>query len=325
MKNYKSEIPKDLGSGTQIFKMKEVIERLNVTPRTVRYYESEGLVGDVKRSLGFTRYFTESDINRLREVLTLKQKGYKISDIKEIFAERYPKNEVLDPLDVSIQDALLDANDLKKCAQYNVDVVKTELVFDHMTVSHTDWQNVQSTEFLKPFKMNNLNKPKNKTYISVPTNTASWTGCGHRAIAHYILNKRDEVSSITKNIPQYIDNLTEWFILPVEYSMDYRYLTDLEKSIIVEKRHHNVTESVILFESELERFLEKEIKDASLHSHRLVQQVLFQCDPKGPHYTWLTSLIHKSVPHKDILKIEPVFPAYRESVGTLHGSFLALF
>ena len=57
MKNYKTEVKKDLEQNDQIFKMNEISKKLKLTPRTIRYYESEGLLGDVKRSIGFTRYF----------------------------------------------------------------------------------------------------------------------------------------------------------------------------------------------------------------------------------------------------------------------------
>ena len=48
--------------------MNEVSKKLNLTPRTIRYYESEGLLGEVKRSIGYTRYFSSNDINRLKKL-----------------------------------------------------------------------------------------------------------------------------------------------------------------------------------------------------------------------------------------------------------------
>ena len=82
MSNYKTENEKDLD---QVFKMNEITQLLKLTPRTVRYYESEGLLGEVKRSIGFTRYFTDGDIERLKEVISLKKQGIKLQILKKYF------------------------------------------------------------------------------------------------------------------------------------------------------------------------------------------------------------------------------------------------
>ena len=85
MKNYRTDAEKDLGIYNQIFKMNEVTKKLNLTPRTIRYYESEGLLGEVKRSIGYTRYFSSNDINRLKEIISLKKKGIKFRILKPCF------------------------------------------------------------------------------------------------------------------------------------------------------------------------------------------------------------------------------------------------
>ena len=94
MENYKMESKKDLELESTVFKMNEVTKRFKLTPRTIRYYESEGLLGEVTRSIGYTRYFSEEAVNRLKEVIRLKRKGLKIVEIKAMFDEKYPPKKV---------------------------------------------------------------------------------------------------------------------------------------------------------------------------------------------------------------------------------------
>ena len=52
----------------------EVAERAGTTVRTVRYYEEVGLLpGSEERSHGQHRSYTEADVERLREILQLKE------------------------------------------------------------------------------------------------------------------------------------------------------------------------------------------------------------------------------------------------------------
>jgi DNA-binding transcriptional MerR regulator len=52
----------------------EVAERAETTVRTVRYYEEVGLLpGSEDRSHGQHRSYTEADVERLREILQLKE------------------------------------------------------------------------------------------------------------------------------------------------------------------------------------------------------------------------------------------------------------
>jgi DNA-binding transcriptional MerR regulator len=50
----------------------EIAERSGVTPRTIRYYEELGLLPRTARAQGKHRIYTESDVDRLREVTRLR-------------------------------------------------------------------------------------------------------------------------------------------------------------------------------------------------------------------------------------------------------------
>src|SRR5436190_18702689 len=51
----------------------EVAERTGVTPRTIRYYEEIGLLGAAaERIQGKHRAYSESDVERIKEILRLR-------------------------------------------------------------------------------------------------------------------------------------------------------------------------------------------------------------------------------------------------------------
>ena len=75
-------------SETTFFKMGYVIEKLNITPRTIRYYDQLGLLPTIKRSDGQTRLFDKEDIKILKKINTLKKtKSLSLSSIK---SQLYP-------------------------------------------------------------------------------------------------------------------------------------------------------------------------------------------------------------------------------------------
>jgi DNA-binding transcriptional MerR regulator len=62
----------------------ELAKRLNITTRTIRYYEEIGLMGPTERLGGGTRTYNKDDILRLKFILKLKQLGISLKDIQEL-------------------------------------------------------------------------------------------------------------------------------------------------------------------------------------------------------------------------------------------------
>jgi DNA-binding transcriptional MerR regulator len=56
----------------QPMRIGEVAELTGTTPRTIRYYEELGLLGDEAREHGKHRTYTELDVERIRELVMLK-------------------------------------------------------------------------------------------------------------------------------------------------------------------------------------------------------------------------------------------------------------
>ncbi len=50
----------------------EIADRSGVTPRTIRYYEELGLLPRTERELGKHRVYTETDVERVRELKRLR-------------------------------------------------------------------------------------------------------------------------------------------------------------------------------------------------------------------------------------------------------------
>jgi len=63
----------------------EVAERVGVTQRTLRYYESIGLLAPAGRLEGGFRLYSEDDLHRLEQIVELKRLlGISLAEIKQI-------------------------------------------------------------------------------------------------------------------------------------------------------------------------------------------------------------------------------------------------
>lgn len=64
-------------------KINEVAQQLQTSTWTLRYYEQIGVMAPVARINGI-RDYSVADVNRLREVLELRQCGVKLAEIKQL-------------------------------------------------------------------------------------------------------------------------------------------------------------------------------------------------------------------------------------------------
>ncbi len=62
----------------------ELTRRAEVTPRTVRYYESIGLIPAGRRHGKGQHYYTEETVLRLRKIDQLKQLGLSLDEIRDV-------------------------------------------------------------------------------------------------------------------------------------------------------------------------------------------------------------------------------------------------
>jgi MerR family copper efflux transcriptional regulator len=90
----------------------DLTERAGVTPRTVRYYESIGLIPPGEREGHGQHYYTEETLARLRKIDQLKQLGLSLDEIRDVIDLYFidssgvqPKQKVLAILRQHLADA----------------------------------------------------------------------------------------------------------------------------------------------------------------------------------------------------------------------------
>ncbi len=66
------------------YQIGELANRLELSPRTIRYYEEIGLLNSVKRIEGGKRIYTEKDFQRLKFITRLKHLGLTLSEMLEL-------------------------------------------------------------------------------------------------------------------------------------------------------------------------------------------------------------------------------------------------
>ena len=71
-------------SGVKYYQIGELANLLELSPRTIRYYEEIGLLNSIKRVEGGKRIYTDKDFHRLRFITRLKHLGLTLSEMLEL-------------------------------------------------------------------------------------------------------------------------------------------------------------------------------------------------------------------------------------------------
>ncbi len=74
----------EASDGTGLSQIGEVAELLGLSIRTIRHYEEVGVVPPSGRTPGGFRLYSESDIDRLRQVMGMKPLGFTLEEIHEL-------------------------------------------------------------------------------------------------------------------------------------------------------------------------------------------------------------------------------------------------
>jgi DNA-binding transcriptional MerR regulator len=70
--------------GLKYYHIGELANLLEMSPRTIRYYEEIGLLNSVKRIEGGKRIYTDRDFQRLKFIQRLKHLGLTLSEMHEL-------------------------------------------------------------------------------------------------------------------------------------------------------------------------------------------------------------------------------------------------
>ena len=79
------DIEVDMGKNEHM-SISELSKKLELSPRTIRYYEEIGLLDSVKRTEGGKRVYAEDDFRRLRFIKKLKLLGLTLAEMQELNA-----------------------------------------------------------------------------------------------------------------------------------------------------------------------------------------------------------------------------------------------
>ncbi len=94
--------------------MKELTERLGITPRTLRFWEEHGLIGPGRR--GNVRVYNPEEVSRIAHIVKLRRAGLSIDEVKSVlYRSRYGR-----PTDKDIVDRLVQ---LRKTALEQVALI----------------------------------------------------------------------------------------------------------------------------------------------------------------------------------------------------------
>ncbi len=103
--------------------IKDAAREVNLTPHTLRYYESEGLMPFLKRDEVGHRVFGQEDIEWLQFICCLRNTGMSIREMKS-FVKLYEQGDATIPerMDVLYEHRLVIEDKLKEMQQYLVNI-----------------------------------------------------------------------------------------------------------------------------------------------------------------------------------------------------------
>lgn len=91
----------------------ELSKQLNVSIRTIRYYDQIGLVKPSRKEAGGKRYYSEDDILNLQKILLLKSLNLSLENSRSILAEQSMASILLAHKSLLIEEAQRLSNSLK--------------------------------------------------------------------------------------------------------------------------------------------------------------------------------------------------------------------
>lgn len=105
----------------------EVAKKMGVTVRTLQYYDREGLFSPSAKSEGGRRLYTDKDIIKLHQILSLKSLGFSIDEIKNRLISTDTPDEVAAILTEQSKAIKLQIETLQQ-SLYNIETLKTEVL-----------------------------------------------------------------------------------------------------------------------------------------------------------------------------------------------------
>ncbi len=310
---------KDLEKNKKTYKISDLMAKVKVTARTIRYYDSEGLLGDVKRSVGFTRYFTDNDVIRIKEVIKLKKKGYKISQIKEIFKEKYNSEVVHTFPNLAFSDVYITEKEISLAQELDIEILSTEIGVKQIKAPYFQWKSFNLDGDISKFKLSSTSQSNRlHQWISVKhnnhiTNTPS-------GLFKYIAKnfKKDDCNE--EKVIQLSKQSFNWLIVPVNIQIINQELSD--QYFFVKHSTPEIVEENIWKASKLISNIEKQIKEALSPFQGIMNQITIHSNQNHQPSKNIVNILETIFPNTSVLDVEEMTPFYRSISG--HESAILL-
>ncbi len=309
MKDYKMDSKKYLDQ-TGVYKMVQVTKKVNLTPRAIRYYESEGLLGDVKRSIGYTRYYSDDDVSRLFEIKTLKNQGKKIAQIKALFIEKYSTQTDTLTHSITIEDAFIEESDVGKCQAMGIQIQPLSLKMNGITMDYLKWKSVDINTFLAPFDI--LVHGTNRQIQC----SGSWLGNAKRSVINATLKQHHAQPLTDAWVANEVARCIEWVMMPVQVNASGVMATDLLNYVVLEKRIGQQIERHVMPLDGAMVLFEKQFKQMVVAANGRVMFVTVHRTKKQLLSDTMEASIRDLVANKNRLSIEDMGPIYLKTIGT---------
>lgn len=141
----------------------EVSKRMKLSVPTLRYYDDQGLLLNVKRDSSGKRIFDEKDIDALILINCLKSSGMKIKEIKNFMDLCLLGNDSLEERFEFFKKQELTIRDEIEKLQTNMDMIQFKQWYYKTALEHKDEEYVKD---MKPENMpDNIRKLYENTHI----------------------------------------------------------------------------------------------------------------------------------------------------------------
>ena len=101
----------DLKQSANLYTTGEIAKLCGVSVRTVQYYDSRDILVPSELSEGGRRLYSEDDLKRMHIICFLREAGFSINNIGELFADEHPKKVLevlLEQQEKMVRDEMLE-------------------------------------------------------------------------------------------------------------------------------------------------------------------------------------------------------------------------
>jgi len=119
--------------------IKELAELLGISTRTIRFYEEKGMISPEKHPTNHYRVFTEQDARRLQTIISLREVGMPIEEVRALLVE----------LDKGDQDHVLYALELQRSMMFSQfvelkhNIATTDRIINHIKHNQAiEWKDI---------------------------------------------------------------------------------------------------------------------------------------------------------------------------------------